>query len=164
MFTNQSIKNLAHANVTAGSIFIALSQRQRGRHILNLDLMKGHLYAQGVDVNDADYMATFKSLESLGVGKIIPSKSGGATYFLWTYELSSIAQIGLGSIDIVAKKIATRPYKGVKKSRLKFHPSQMLKPDKKVEETALTIELEPKILDKKYAYIRIPISLLKSLK
>lgn len=103
MFSTEPVKSLAHSNATASAIFLALSQRERPRRIVNITLLKSNLKAQKVDVSDKDFYMTFKTLEKLGIGDLIFGRKGNPDVFVWYFDLRDVANIGIGALSISPK-------------------------------------------------------------
>lgn len=182
MFNTESVKELAHSNPTAGAIFLAFSQRERGRHVINLDLVYARLEAEGVRLVHADYFATFKRLEELQIGQLIYGRKGNPNCFVWFWDLKDVAKIGLGSKGVEPKQVVPRAPRGINKNVLGIHanrppmrvnheapapaaPKQtrVVAPKPKKEVEAL-VPVKTKGSRKKYVHIKIPIEMLGMIK
>lgn len=100
---NNEIKNLAHSNEPASAIFLALSQRERARKALNLEILRHTMTSSGVAVKQKDFYGVFKALEALGAGDLLFGRNGNPNLFVWKYDLKDIAKIGLGESKLKAK-------------------------------------------------------------
>lgn len=125
MFTFESLKSLAHSSSTAECIFLALSQRERPRTVLNLTLLKktiGHK-----NIKTEAFMEVFKKLESMGIGELTYGRGGNPVWFTWTYDLRDIANIGIGSENLELRKMPTVAMKK-KGSYPRQHLSDFVRP------------------------------------
>lgn len=156
MFNTESVKELAHSNPTSSAVFLAFSQRERGRNVINLDLIYSQLEAEGVKLDHSDYFGTFKRLEELEIGKLVYGRKGNANCFIWSYNLKDVAKIGLGSKGVEPKETVARAPRGINKGTLVIRPKQ-----KTVEALIPTKQRGPK---KKYVHIKIPIEMLAMIK
>lgn len=154
MLDNQSIKSLAHSNATASTIFLIMSQRERARHVLNLDLLLSNAIAQSKDVSKEVFYETFKQLHNLKVGYIIYGRKGNNHKFVWTYDMKDVAKIGLGILDIVPRK--SMPKKKVGQRVLKVSPTRNV--------TLKTPTIQGKIDRNGFINISIPLNLLEIFK
>lgn len=175
MFNTESVKELAHSNTTASAIFLAFSQRERGRHVINLDLIYTRLEAEGVRMSHTDYFGTFKRLEELDIGKLVYGRKGNANRFIWSYDLKDVAKIGLGNKDIDPKAIAPRQSRGVNKTNMAVSNVRPTTQEDTLESKQANVETKstvktPKVkatrkyTHKKYVNIKVPVELLEFLK
>lgn len=96
MMNTDAIKSVAHSNETASAIFLLLSQKKRGRKILNLDLIKSKLLGMGVVFDQKEFDSTFAKLQDLEIGTIIHGRGGSPSFFVLNYDLRKVVETGLG--------------------------------------------------------------------
>jgi hypothetical protein len=152
MLNSENIKELAHSNPTAGAVFLAFSQRERGRQVINLDLIYARLESQGVKLNHTDYFATFKRLEELEIGNLVYGRKGNPNRFVWFFDLKDIAKIGLGSSGIEPKTVTNKP------KTVKMVESKEVVGTKNAEKPA------KESTKMRYVDVRIPIKMFRMIK
>lgn len=139
MFNKEAVQSLAHSNPTASAVFLALSQRERNRRIVNIDLMKSHLEASGVAIDPKAYFDVFKRLDELQVGSLVYGRKGNPNTFEWAYALTSVTEVALGGKDIEIKALAEKSKPAAR-------------------------EIKRRGTRQKYVTFRIPLSMIKGLK
>lgn len=177
MFNTESVKELAHSNATAGAIFLAFSQRERGRHVINLDLVYARLEAEGVRLVHTDYFATFKRLEELQIGQLVYGRKGNPNCFIWHYDLKDVAKIGLGNKGIEPKAVIPRAPRGINKGALALStmrpPMRVTQEAPAPKQTKPVVRQAPKMAKveapreyarRKYVNIKVPVELLEFIK
>lgn len=179
MITTDTIKELAHSTTTASAVFLALAQRERSRHLINIDLLRSRLQAQGVKIQTTDFIAVFKKLDQLGAGKLVFGRRGNPSCFMWRYDLKDVAKMGLGVEDIRPKPAIVRPSRGVNVDTIPVIQTlaEPPKPNKALKKPAAKQAspkppAHPKVQEsvtktfdeKKYVHVLIPVDMLKMIK
>lgn len=176
MFSSENVKSVAHSNPTASAVFLELSQRERGRHIINLDLLETKLIAQGVKIDSGEFLTTFKQLEETGAGRLVYGRRGNPNCFIWNYDLKDVARIGLGSQNVQPRVVAIKPSRstgkrkpptssvsisaiaGVQKAVQSKKDTELVLPPVSGKKTS------PRGAKRRYIHISIPIDMIKGLK
>lgn len=102
---SEELKKLAHSSDTSQMIFLDLSERERYRRTLNLKEFKRNLIRKGAKIVDAEYIKSWRDLQSAGVGEVSFDKRGEPKVFRWYYSLVDIANIGIGKETDFPKEI-----------------------------------------------------------
>lgn len=102
----EALATLCNSNETAKALFSDFAERRRMRWVSNLGQYATKLVNKGVKVVEADYMAAWKSLESMGAGSIIHGRNGNPDRFKWHYSLKDV---GVGALNPTAIGDITEP-------------------------------------------------------
>lgn len=116
------VKKIAKKNHTAEIIVTSLAMRERLSHNTMLERFKTALKGAGERIDDKEYMAFWKDLETAGVGRIVSGRGKTPDHFEWFYSLKDVSQLAIGEKVEVAKIDTKKPSsrkKGYKKNTQK---------------------------------------------
>ena len=90
------LRNYAAADEPARACFELLSRRQRRRRELAVDVLM-----RDAGITRTAAVSIFRSLESLGCGKMVVGRRNGRTRFEWHFTMSSVGLVALGQSDFL---------------------------------------------------------------
>ena len=90
------LRNYAAADESARACFELLSRRQRRRRELAVDVLM-----RDAGITRTAAVSIFRSLESLGCGKMVVGRRNGRTRFEWHFTMSSVGLVALGQSDFL---------------------------------------------------------------
>lgn len=98
MQLNEEIKKVANQSREAKAIFSIFANRERGRADTDIKRMT-YMLRRSMPVDNTQVARVFKSLEALGLGKIVYGRHGNPNRFVWDYNLTSVGKIGTGTAE-----------------------------------------------------------------
>lgn len=162
MINNETIKQIAHENSTAKTVFQALDKRQRYRKETNLTKLEHSLLNSGEKIVSDEYFDTFKKLESLGIGSLVLGRKGKPNRFIWNYSLKDVAKAAVKDLSpnemsrIESKVVKNlKPGRPAKKRGPGRPPKIRVEGSLKASPFALTINnLSPNKIDRIMEFIK----------
>ncbi len=77
----------------SGLVYKVLGSRQRIRQQTDLTVLYRQIKRLDRNVNEKDFLATFRKLEADGAGSLVIGRRGNPNRFIWKYNLKDVATL-----------------------------------------------------------------------